>query len=314
MAIELASFVDGLDETKPLNTNLVAEGDDHLRLLKAVLKGTFPGRGGAEKQYYAKAANFVVAVNEVSAVFDATGAATATLPAVSGLAPGTHFWFWASTSELTVSGADAAVINGVATLVVSVGTGALVLLNGSVWTALPLSGTAAAPVNLIEGANVTITGTYPNLTIAAASATGPVYPLVIREHFGLITLTGSAAERIPFDTGRVDVNGDFDTGVDSFVVPADGVYAVTASCNFWAIPDLVVSGASLSIGTGVINVVYHTNTHGKDVLYGNYSRTLYATAYLALDEGDLIDIQVNSPTADLRCSLARVQIQCVHFF
>ncbi len=314
MAIELASFVDGLDETKPLNTDLVAEGDDHLRLLKAVLKGTFPGRGGAEKQYYAKAANFVVAVNEVSAVFDATGAATATLPAVSGLAPGTHFWFWASTSELTVSGADAAVINGAATLVVSVGTGALVLLNGSVWTALPLSGTAAAPVNLIEGANVTITGTYPNLTISAASATGPAYPLVIRQHLSLITLTGLISERIPFDTGIVDVNGDYDTGVHSFVVPADGVYAVIASCEFWAIPDLVVSGASLNIGTGVISVVYHSSVQGKNVLYGNYSKTVYATAHLPLDEGDLIDIQVDSPTAGLRCSDARVQIQCVHFF
>lgn len=314
MAIELASFVNGLDETKPLNTDLVAEGDDHLRLLKAVLKGTFPGRGGAEKQYYSKVANFAIAVDEVSAVFDAAGAATATLPAVSGLAPGTHFWFWASTSELTVSGADAAVINGAATLVVSVGTGALVLLNGSVWTALPLSGTAASPVNLIEGANITITGTYPNLTIAAASAAGPAYPLVIRQHSGTITLTSGVQERIPFDTGLVDVNGDFDATGHYFVVPADGVYAISASCDFWAIPDITMSGGTLSIGTGILSSVYHTNSFGKSVLFGDYSKTLTVAAHLSLTAGALVDIQISSEVSGLKCSQARVQIQCVRFF
>ena len=43
MALESASFIDDLVETNPVGGDPITQGDDHLRLLKAVLKGTFPG-------------------------------------------------------------------------------------------------------------------------------------------------------------------------------------------------------------------------------------------------------------------------------
>jgi hypothetical protein len=43
MALEAASFLDGLVTTNPVSSDTVAQGDDHLRLLKTVLKATFPG-------------------------------------------------------------------------------------------------------------------------------------------------------------------------------------------------------------------------------------------------------------------------------
>jgi len=42
MAIESAVYVQDLDANGPPATDFVSEGDDHLRLLKAVLKTTFP--------------------------------------------------------------------------------------------------------------------------------------------------------------------------------------------------------------------------------------------------------------------------------
>ncbi len=42
MGLEAASFLDDLVTTNPVSSDTVAQGDDHLRLLKTVLKATFP--------------------------------------------------------------------------------------------------------------------------------------------------------------------------------------------------------------------------------------------------------------------------------
>jgi len=47
MAIEAATYINGLDGTRPSSTDPKSEGDDHLRLLKLVLKATFPNLAGA---------------------------------------------------------------------------------------------------------------------------------------------------------------------------------------------------------------------------------------------------------------------------
>lgn len=46
MPLETATTISGLNKDWPLNTDQVLQGDDHLRLLKSVLLGQFPGSGG----------------------------------------------------------------------------------------------------------------------------------------------------------------------------------------------------------------------------------------------------------------------------
>ncbi len=46
MAIETATYINGLDATKPSATDPKSEGDDHLRLLKSTVKATFPNVTG----------------------------------------------------------------------------------------------------------------------------------------------------------------------------------------------------------------------------------------------------------------------------
>jgi microcystin-dependent protein len=43
MSVESATYLNDLVTTNPIATDTVAQGDDHLRLLKAVLKASFPG-------------------------------------------------------------------------------------------------------------------------------------------------------------------------------------------------------------------------------------------------------------------------------
>jgi hypothetical protein len=46
VSVESATYIKSLDPTSPSGTDPIADGDDHLRLLKAVLKATFPNLDG----------------------------------------------------------------------------------------------------------------------------------------------------------------------------------------------------------------------------------------------------------------------------
>lgn len=47
MGLEAATYISQLDSANPLGTDLKQQGDDHLRLIKAVLLASFPNIGGA---------------------------------------------------------------------------------------------------------------------------------------------------------------------------------------------------------------------------------------------------------------------------
>ena len=42
MALETATYIDDLVATNPTASDNVSEGDDHIRLIKAAIKTTFP--------------------------------------------------------------------------------------------------------------------------------------------------------------------------------------------------------------------------------------------------------------------------------
>jgi hypothetical protein len=49
MALESATYVDGLVITNPTGSDSISQGDDHIRLIKKVLKNTFPDAASAVK-------------------------------------------------------------------------------------------------------------------------------------------------------------------------------------------------------------------------------------------------------------------------
>ena len=42
MGLETATFISQLDDDNPTDTDLVSQGDDHIRLIKKVLQSSFP--------------------------------------------------------------------------------------------------------------------------------------------------------------------------------------------------------------------------------------------------------------------------------
>ena len=47
MALESAPYIDGLVITNPTGSDSISQGDEHIRLIKKVLKNTFPNATSA---------------------------------------------------------------------------------------------------------------------------------------------------------------------------------------------------------------------------------------------------------------------------
>lgn len=223
MPLETASFLSELNTTYPLATDQVAQGDDHVRLLKTVLQATFPGRAGAEQRVVSKGTTFTPNAGEIGVCFQATAVITMNLPALAGAVAGQHYWIHASSGAVTVDPNAAELINGVSSVVVASGDFALIAYNGSTWTLWVMSSSdyarlsqlnaaevdlaSASTVNLGAAAspNVRITGTT-TITSFGTSAAG-----VFREvrMAGALTLTHNGTSLIlPGAANIVTAAGD----------------------------------------------------------------------------------------------------------
>lgn len=65
MALESATYINGLNVSNPASSDLMAQADDHIRMLKAVLKNTFPNITGAVTQTQNMLNNAVVPVGGI---------------------------------------------------------------------------------------------------------------------------------------------------------------------------------------------------------------------------------------------------------
>lgn len=126
MGLESATYVSELTSSNPIASDNASQGDDHIRLVKAVLQNTFPNGERAFRFPFTvfKTANFSITSptdeNEIYGVDATAGNITVTLPS----SPTESFAFrlykidgTANTITLDPSGSDT--INGAATFVVS---------------------------------------------------------------------------------------------------------------------------------------------------------------------------------------------------
>ena len=74
MALETATYIDGLVATNPVATDGLAQADDHMRLIKSTIKATFPSLTGA-----------VTATQDELNLLDGVTATTAELNVMDGI-------------------------------------------------------------------------------------------------------------------------------------------------------------------------------------------------------------------------------------
>ena len=135
MALETGSFIDDLTITNPLGADAKNEGDDHIRLIKKVLKATFPGMGGAAWRVQTKTGTYTVAASDNMTTLNCTTALTLNLTAAATLGNQHLFYVMANGGAITIDPDGAETVNGSATLVLSDGETAVVVCTGSAFLA-----------------------------------------------------------------------------------------------------------------------------------------------------------------------------------
>lgn len=136
MPVESASFIADLNAAYPAGTEVKSEGDDHLRLLKTAIQGTFPGFAGRVSRSVTKSAGYTVVLNDASVLFNCTAALTLSLTAAATLGNGHNFTVHANGGAVTIDPNGAETINGATTLVVPDGSVYTIFCNGTSFVAI----------------------------------------------------------------------------------------------------------------------------------------------------------------------------------
>lgn len=280
MTVETATYLDSLSSANPGISDQIPEGDDHLRLIKAVLKSTFPGRGGEEGRAIVKAAGFTPALTEIGATFVSTGTLAVTLAALAGLPDGTFYNFLAKvgTTTLTPNGADT--INGTTTFVLTVGQSCEIVKQGTNWVVLAapyVAPSAASQAEMEAGVLATIRSMSPLLVAQAIAAlAAPISGEVLQTVFDTDAGASSAS------SSHTNV-----TGSAISITPKSTSSTLFLECDFLA---TVTAG-----GAGI-------NTEGAFQLYDySASALIGVVVYLGVFSGGGTNIQTQAPA---RCVVA----------
>lgn len=148
MTVESASYISQLDTTLPTAADLISEGDDHLRLTKAVLKTQFPNFGTTAIAASAAEVNYCVGVTSAIQT-QLNGKAPTVGPTFTGIAT-----LPATTSIGAVSDAEIATLDGV-TSSIQTQINSKGAISGQAWTgAHSFSGATSVPT-LAAGTSTT---------------------------------------------------------------------------------------------------------------------------------------------------------------
>ena len=276
MTVESTSFLDGLNTAYPASGDQQAEGDDHLRLLKTVLKGTFPGRAGADSRVITKSAGYTPAATEVSAIYQHTAGLTVTLPAVAGVVSGAHYTFYAQTGSTTLTPNGADTVNGSASASLAQGEAAWLLPTTGNWILIRFSITSGADTTLSNlsnkataRANLGVEAAEVDVASATTTDIGAAASMNVRitGTTGITSLGTAAAGTVR----NVRMAGALTLthNATSLILPAGGANIATAAGDCFEAESLgsgnwVVRGYQKADGTSVIAAISEVTGVVKD--------------------------------------------------
>jgi microcystin-dependent protein len=134
MGLETANYIADLVTTNPLSADVKSQGDDHIRMLKAVLQNTFPGVGGRFARVATKNSGYTVASTDNTVLLDCTSALTLAITAAATLGNGFVFSIYASGGAVTIDPYGTETINGATTYTLPQGCLGIVWCSGTAFT------------------------------------------------------------------------------------------------------------------------------------------------------------------------------------
>lgn len=131
MALETGNYIKDLDSANPANSDGKAEGDDHLRLIKKVLKNTFPGMAGPFGGIVTLSSPRTLTSDDRFQVILATNAMTLPLAAAATLGAGWTIEVWATNGAVVIDPDGSEQINGGNTFMLPQGSNTKIISDGT---------------------------------------------------------------------------------------------------------------------------------------------------------------------------------------
>jgi len=153
MTVESATYLNDLNSLLPSGADIKSEGDNHIVLIKAVLKATFPNLAGRVfRSLAAKTSNYALTVSDnlVIVAITAPGITISTASPASVMGNGFMVVLFSISDSFTVDPNSSEKVNGFTTVTVPAGNAVLLACDGSNYTScdLPLTGlTPAIPLD-----------------------------------------------------------------------------------------------------------------------------------------------------------------------
>jgi hypothetical protein len=338
MGLETGTFVDDLVTSNPVGaTDLKSQGDDHLRLIKSVLKNTFPNATRASRFEVAPAAKtgaYTILASDERALIrgDATTASfTITLPLGSSVFAGYTITVMKSDSTantVTVDGNGAETINGALTKVLGTQYDAvMVMWEGTEWKILAESVGVGFLQNVVEdttpqlGAQLDVNGFElgdgTNELLSFIEVASAINEITIKHNsIGLspeVQATGDDTDiglrLVPKGTGSVELGGPLDTNAQAINESEGGNVASASSTDIWSTTGNTVhiTGATQIDDFGTAPRVGARRTvifDGAPLVANSANLALPGGANLTMAAGDIMEVYADT-TTQFDCILHR---------
>ena len=210
MTVESATYVNDLNASYPSGADSKNEGDNHITLIKAVLKATWPNMAGrAWRSLAAKTSNYSLAATDAHVIVPVTAASVtiSTASAAATMGNGYFAFLYALSHSFIIDPNGSETVNGAAAVTIPAGHGALLGCDGSNYMAydIPLAGPRS--VISTKSTNYTVIGTDHGTTFnctgaltlaltAVATLGDGFYFTVVNSSTAAVTLDPSGSELI----------------------------------------------------------------------------------------------------------------------
>lgn len=275
MGLETASYLNDLVAANPDGAaDQVSQGDNHIRLLKAVLQATFPSMAGAAWRVQTKTANYTLLATDNMSVINCTTALTLALTDVATI--GNKFMALVSANgvAVTIDPSGTETVNGAATLVIPSGQACLLVCTGAAWLAYGLTEAAGAfptGTKMLFQQTAAPTGWTKDTThndkalrvVSGTASSGGTS--AFSTVFGK-TATDSAAADLAAHSHGVTDPGHVHTFSGHTGSEGSGTYPTTPGLSSWS--NVTYSSAISSAGTGISVNPAGTgagHAHGMDI-------------------------------------------------
>ena len=201
MPLETASYIHELEPSNPAGTDQLAQGDDHLRLLKSVLQATFPNLTGpvTKTQAELNVTNFVLPAGIVSMWYGTSG----TVPAGYAICNGQTVARADGTGDITTP-------DMTNLLPIGVGSIAAQGVTAGASSVTPTTGTAGTHAHTIGGGSHSHTATILGTSLTEAQLPSHKHANGVTDNGSLVFSRGTIAAAT-VTTNSIDNSGALGT-------------------------------------------------------------------------------------------------------